>query len=356
MDMCFVIMPYTVKSDTADHYPPNHWDEVFDKLIKPAIQEAGLECVREDKELATTMILPDILGNIEGAKLLLCDLSTNNPNVLLELGWGLRAGRPVVLIRDDRTAATFNLVHVRTLDYSHRLRSDTLPGTIRRLAERVAATLKEPRKLKPLPGKDQRTRVRPGTALGGITAFHPSRSRLGRDWWEQFYSPDKNPKNVLLMGQSISKAFTNERQAAAFVKWCNNGAAMRVLLLSPENAEALQLQSVGGGMKVPAGASALDPSDYLRAKIYDTIESLNRGVIAKIPALESKPMVRFATRDMPFSIMAVNGDMVVTFYGTDPEADNQPTLVIRGVQNPAYRAFKTEFDQIWDEHSKSLSE
>lgn len=187
-------------------------------------------------------------------------------------------------------------------------------------------------------------------SVSGIESFLSKRSFIDPAWWEQFYSEMKNPKEVFLMGQSIAKAFNNPKQTKAFVRWCNNGVKMRIMFLSPENAELSQLQNVGKEMIL---SLADDPTENLKMNIYNTINSLEELVISKVNEIDKKPRVRYATRDLPYSIMAVDEEMVVTLYGTGAEGDDQSTLFInKGKQSDAYRSFKNEFERIWSKHSK----
>ena len=48
---CFVIMPFTVRDIDRERYvDPNHWNEVYEGLILPAIEEAGLQADRDDAD------------------------------------------------------------------------------------------------------------------------------------------------------------------------------------------------------------------------------------------------------------------------------------------------------------------
>lgn len=348
---CFVIMPYTVRKHDREDYPDDdHWDRVYDDLIVPAARGAGLDCHREKSHLRSKLITKSIFDHIEASAVVICDLSTGNENVLFEAGWAFRSPKPVVMIRDDRTQIPFNLADQQVLVYFRDLSPKRVRADAAALTETLVNTLAEEGQTNPL-AELVGLRLSPGAAeLCGIGRFYPRRADLIPARWEELYDAAKSPREVLMMGQSISKAFTNQRQAAAFIKWCQNGTKMRVLFLSPGNAELAQLREVGGGMLSPP-LGARDPSEYLKEKIHQAREDLQQHVVNHVAELSKKPLVRFATRDMPFSIMAVDDDMVVTFYGARAEADNQPTIVIRGATTEAYRSFRKEFETIWSHHS-----
>jgi|WetSurMetagenome_2_1015567.scaffolds.fasta_scaffold67374_1 hypothetical protein len=119
---CFVIMPIS----DVDGYIPGHFDRVFDYLIKPACERAGFEAIRADKTSKANLIVLDILKKIIESDVVLCDLSSNNPNVLYELGIRQAFDRTTVLIKDKKTSKIFDIDGIRRLEYDESLRVDTV--------------------------------------------------------------------------------------------------------------------------------------------------------------------------------------------------------------------------------------
>lgn len=139
---CFVIMPFTVKDiDQKRYADPNHWNEVYEGLILPAVQGAGLRSERDDRDIGSRLIAEGILEKLETADLVLCDLSSHNANVFLELGWTLRADRPFILIKDNLTDYTFDLNQQYTFTYTHSLQPTTLRSEIVHLTSAIRRTL-----------------------------------------------------------------------------------------------------------------------------------------------------------------------------------------------------------------------
>ena len=79
---CFVIMPIS----DVDTYDKGHFGRVYEYIIKPACAAAGFRPTRADEVQATNYIVVDILRKILDAEMMICDLSSRNPNVLYELG------------------------------------------------------------------------------------------------------------------------------------------------------------------------------------------------------------------------------------------------------------------------------
>lgn len=122
---CFVIMPIS----DCEGYPAGHFKEVFKDLITPAVEQAGYVC-----ELATTtnsahLIQLDVVTKVATADLCICDLSTNNPNVLFEYGIRQAFDKPTVLIKDKLTKRIFDLSGFRDIEYDPSLRHSQVVET-----------------------------------------------------------------------------------------------------------------------------------------------------------------------------------------------------------------------------------
>jgi len=109
----------------------------------PAVQQVGLACERDDQDIGSRFIGENILRKIENASIILCDLSSHNPNVFLELGWALRADKPFVLIKDDLTVYAFDLNQQYTFEYSHALQPTRLREEVRAMADVLQRTLND---------------------------------------------------------------------------------------------------------------------------------------------------------------------------------------------------------------------
>ncbi|KRD32613.1 hypothetical protein ASE36_01895 [Rhizobium sp. Root274] len=115
---CFVMMPIS----DVDGYPVGHFGEVYQQLIEPAVTAAGYECTLATSTSAAHMIQLDVVTKVATADLCICDLSTNNPNVMFEYGIRQAFDKPTVLIKDDKTRRIFDLSGFRDIEYDHTLR------------------------------------------------------------------------------------------------------------------------------------------------------------------------------------------------------------------------------------------
>ncbi len=95
---CFVIMPFSETESLAEE----KWTEIFEHIIKPAVEESELnyECKRYG--LGRANIIKDILEDLNRAQEVIADLTDNNPNVLWELGVRHVLKRRTILISQDK--------------------------------------------------------------------------------------------------------------------------------------------------------------------------------------------------------------------------------------------------------------
>lgn len=188
------------------------------------------------------------------------------------------------------------------------------------------------------------------TSIGGIVEFRQQRDSYRPEWWISFFDERKSPKEVFLMSQTLAKTFKHPKQAAAFLKWCKGHTRIRLLLLSPTDLQISQHAKVGYDIEEPSVVE--DPIQNLPKKIVETLHLIDDKVLRHVDDTDKRPQIRYATRDLPFSLNCVDDDMIVTFYGTSAEADKQPTLLIKRRKGKAFEAFKEEFERIWGHFSK----
>lgn len=118
----------------ADRYnDPEHFKHVLDYLFTPALEAAGYETV-PPTAAGSDLIHAEIISNLETCELVLCDISTSNPNVFFELGIRTSLDRPVALVRDNFTLQIpFDTGSVNTHKYDASLQPWKLPTEIKNL-------------------------------------------------------------------------------------------------------------------------------------------------------------------------------------------------------------------------------
>lgn len=133
---CFIIMP--ISNNT--NYPDGHFDRVYKYLINPACELAGFKAIRADEVNNTNYIALDIIKRIINSDMAICDLSSQNPNVLYELGIRQAFNKPVTLIKDKITKRIFDIQGFRDFEYDSNLRVDNIEREIESLSELIKNT------------------------------------------------------------------------------------------------------------------------------------------------------------------------------------------------------------------------
>lgn len=135
-DDCFVIMPIS----DSDQHEKGHFMRVYRDIITPAVQEADYHPVRADEVKETNFIHLDLLQKLIAAPIVVCDLSTRNPNVLFELGIRQAFDKPVVLIQEIGTPKIFDISPIRYLEYSKEMKYQDVLKSQKELKEAILAT------------------------------------------------------------------------------------------------------------------------------------------------------------------------------------------------------------------------
>jgi len=95
-------------------------DKSYRTLIKPAVEEAGVACVRADEIVHAGSIDLTMYRHLLEADLVIADISTCNPNALYELGVR-HALRPhtTITIAEDQITYPFDVSHILIRRYQH---------------------------------------------------------------------------------------------------------------------------------------------------------------------------------------------------------------------------------------------
>ena len=115
---CFVLMGFGVKVD----YKSNRTldlDKTY-KIIKRAVEGAGLECIRADDIVHSGVIDKPMYENLLEADVAIADLSTSNENAIYELGvrHALKP-RTTIVIAEKQFKFPFDLGHIVIRHYEH---------------------------------------------------------------------------------------------------------------------------------------------------------------------------------------------------------------------------------------------
>src|SRR6266568_1690556 len=156
MPTCFVLQPFD----------SGKFDKRFDDVYKPAIEAAGLEAYRVDRDPKVEVAIEAIEEGIRNAAICLADITTDNPNVWYELGFARASGRPVAMTCSEERVGRkypFDIQHRAVVNYKSEAPRDfndlktTITSRLKALLEKSAALrqLAESEQVAPTKGLSQ---------------------------------------------------------------------------------------------------------------------------------------------------------------------------------------------------------
>lgn len=169
MPTCFIIQPFD----------SGKFDKRFEDVYKPAIEAAGLEAYRVDRDPRVDIPIEAIEQGIRKAAVCLADITTDNPNVWYELGYAFAAGRHVLMVcSEERTGKyPFDIQHRTVISYVvdaprdfDQLRTE-LTTRINAILEKgeVLKKLAEAEQVAPVEGLSQQELLVLAAAAGSVT-------------------------------------------------------------------------------------------------------------------------------------------------------------------------------------------
>lgn len=102
----FVAMPFNTAMEDVYYYG-----------IKGPVNALGYLCERVDHSVFTGAIVDFMFNKIESASLVVADLTGNNANVFLEIGYAWGKGRPTILLTQQLNELPFDTKGHRCLEY-----------------------------------------------------------------------------------------------------------------------------------------------------------------------------------------------------------------------------------------------
>ena len=117
--ICFVIMGFGKRTDPTLGKTFN-LDETYNGIIKPAVKNAGYNCIRGDEVLESGIIDKSMYALLIHADLVIADITTFNPNAIYELGIR-HAARPfsTIVMKEKDGNIPFDINHSKIFMYSH---------------------------------------------------------------------------------------------------------------------------------------------------------------------------------------------------------------------------------------------
>ena len=114
---CYVSIPFGRKLNPVSGALVDY-DQIYNEIIRPAVEHAGLTCSRADEFYGGTLVLKSIFSAVIGSELMIADVSAANPNVMYELGVRhATSARPTILLASSDAHVPYHLTSTYYLRY-----------------------------------------------------------------------------------------------------------------------------------------------------------------------------------------------------------------------------------------------
>jgi hypothetical protein len=135
---CGLVMPISATEGcSAEHWldVKNLLTEAIEGILDPKF---SVRLVSDADDVG--VIQKRIVQNIYSSDIVVCDVSSKNPNVMFELGMRLAFDKPTVIVKDDKTDYVFDTGIIEHVSYPRDLRFNKIVTFKSTLAEKVRAT------------------------------------------------------------------------------------------------------------------------------------------------------------------------------------------------------------------------
>ncbi|MEZ6934202.1 hypothetical protein [Aeromonas sp. S19(2024)] len=133
---CGLIMPIAANEVGS----VEHWLHVR-KIITDALIGTDFQVKMVSDSDEVNVIQNNIVTNIYSNDIVICDVSSRNPNVMFELGMRLTFDKPVVIIKDKDTPYSFDVGNIQHLEYPRSLNYVEIQHFQKALKEKTLSTL-----------------------------------------------------------------------------------------------------------------------------------------------------------------------------------------------------------------------
>lgn len=135
--VCGYVMPI---SDTAD-YRAGHWEDIKSMLDEVTFSIGFKESRIVSTGLDVSTIHKRIVNNIYYDDIIICDVSSRNPNVMFELGMRIAFDKPVVIIKDNATQYCFDSGTIEHIEYPKDMRYSEIEKFKLLLKQKIEKTI-----------------------------------------------------------------------------------------------------------------------------------------------------------------------------------------------------------------------
>jgi hypothetical protein len=327
---CFVISPIGEPGSAVRE----HSDDIFRFIIKPAMEECGIEAVRSDHLTEPGKISEQMFREILGDDLCIAVLTGRNPNVYYELAVAQSAGRPVIILLEQGEVLPFDVQDLRCVYYAMKP-SPLIDGVFANEVVRHVRALEAAGWVGPPP-----IALRPESD-GSTVSFLPKSIEYGGEAWPRLL--EDTSEAFELMGLSLRGWRSNTQDLGGrLLDKAEAGCRIRILLMHPDSA-ALR-EAINDALSDESFDDVRDETARMYrffAKVADAHERIEVRRIARgCPHVQ---LVRTDTRAV--CIPYLYSDRVM--FSPLLECDEG---------HPLYATLAREFESLWAANAPAASE
>ncbi len=141
---CFIVMPITTPEQLLEHYRDgaDHFKHVLNCLLIPAVEKSGYTPL-PPKAKGADLIHAEIIKNLETAEIVLCDISSLNPNVFFEFGMRTSLNKPICIVKDELTSQVpFDTTIINYYEYASSIEPWELSKEIENISNHILESTK----------------------------------------------------------------------------------------------------------------------------------------------------------------------------------------------------------------------
>jgi hypothetical protein len=327
---CFVISPIgDPGSPTREHA-----DDVFDFIIKPAMDELGMVAYRADHNRQIGRITDQMIDSIMKEDFCIAILTDHNPNVFYELAIAQSAARPVIILIERGQKIPFDVRDLRTIEYDLRPRPLRDKVYSQRIVENVR-TLEATNWEASVPFGNHLAPL--GNGRGHLKVYDKM-ERYGPS--DGFLDMIRNASTRLdLAGVSLRWWSKIASLRSVFLEKAEQGCQIRVLIMHPDNPALPEYlnNSLGiGGFQ------------QTTSKIEATF-----AFFAQLSAIQPNIQVCQVRIGCLHQQMVMNDEkMLLTLLLYSEETARSPLFEVSS-PSPLYQTMSREFESLWNTNSLS---
>lgn len=139
MKTCFIVSPIGEIGSTVR----DNADLWLERIVGPVLEQYQIKYVRSDDDYCTGGIADSIYRHLENDDLVIADLTGENANVYLEVGYRMAYKKPYILMLKQGKHLPFDVAHLRAVFYNLD-RPATAKESIKRTIETILSEPKLP--------------------------------------------------------------------------------------------------------------------------------------------------------------------------------------------------------------------